>query len=58
MKLADDALVQIIEFLRQGLVEGRDISGLLRGLDLVDNGQGKLGMGPTLPNGWTASETD
>lgn len=44
MKLADDALIRIIEILRQGLMENKDISNLLRGLDLEVNSLGKLGV--------------
>ncbi len=44
MKLADDALIRIIEILRQGLMENKDISQLLRSLDLEVNSLGKLGV--------------
>lgn len=44
MKLADDALIRIIEILRQGLMEEKDISQLLRDLDLEPNHAGKLGV--------------
>ena len=44
MKLADDALIRIIEILRQGLMEGKDISDLLRGLDLEPDAHGKLSV--------------
>lgn len=42
MKLAPEALAQIIEILRLGLSEGRDVSQLLRELDLVPNSLGQL----------------
>ncbi len=61
MKLADDALIRIIEILRQGLMESKDISDLLRGLDLEVNSMGKLGVSSGNPS-WTATpdfpETD
>lgn len=57
MKLADDALIRIIEILRQGLMENKDISDLLRGLDLEPNGAGKLGVSQTAGD-WTVAETD
>lgn len=44
MKLADDALVQIIDFLRQGLMDNKDVSELLRTLDLHPNTSGKLSI--------------
>lgn len=44
MKLADDALIRIIEILRQGLMEEKDISDLLRNLDLEQNLHGKLSV--------------
>jgi hypothetical protein len=61
MKLADDALLQIIDFLRQGLVDNKDVSELLRGLNLHPNGEGKLSVaGPAVPTAWSQqdSETD
>lgn len=59
MKLADDALIRIIEILRQGLMEDKDISDLLRGLDLETTAEGKLGVSSG-DGSWTsaASETD
>ena len=42
MKLAPEALAQIIEILRLGLMEGCDVSQLLRDLDLVPNERGLL----------------
>lgn len=42
MKLAPEALAHIVEILRLGLTEGRDISQLLRDLDLVPNSLGQL----------------
>jgi hypothetical protein len=56
MRLADDALIRIIEILRQGLMENKDISDLLRTLDLEPNGAGKLGVSAQTTD-WTA-ETD
>lgn len=53
MKLADDALIRIIEILRQGLMENKDISDLLRELDLEQNSQGKLGVSSGSNAGWT-----
>lgn len=44
MKLADDALIRIIEILRQGLMEQKDISDLLRRLDLELDSSGKLAV--------------
>lgn len=62
MKLADDALIGIIEIFRQGLMENKDISELLRGLDLERTTDGKLGVASSSDStgGWTASpaETD
>lgn len=60
MKLADDALIGIIEIFRQGLMEEKDISELLRGLDLEKNADGKLGVASSSGGNWTASapETD
>jgi hypothetical protein len=62
MKLADDALIGIIEIFRQGLMENKDISELLRGLDLECTADGKLGVTSSSDStsGWTASapETD
>jgi hypothetical protein len=56
MKLADDALIRIIEILRQGLMESKDISDLLRGLDLEPDATGKLGVSSSSSE-WVA-ETD
>jgi hypothetical protein len=40
MKLADEVLVEIVDIVRTGLVEQKDISDLLRDLDLqVDKDQ-------------------
>lgn len=55
MKLADDALIRIIEILRQGLMENKDISDLLRGLDLEPNGSGKLGVAASGTD-WVSTE--
>ena len=56
MKLADDALIRIIEILRQGLMENKDISDLLRTLDLEVNSTGKLGVSSQSTD-WTATGT-
>lgn len=48
MKLAPDALIAIIEILRSALVEEKDVSELLRSLDLVDDGTGKLTVSKTV----------
>lgn len=42
MKLADDALLMIIEYLRQALLEEKDISNLLKEMELEPDGEGKL----------------
>lgn len=34
MKLSEEVLVEIIDIVRQGIVEGKDVSDLLRELDL------------------------
>lgn len=57
MKLADDALIRIIEILRQGLMEGKDISELLRSLELEQNPGGKLSVASSSGD-WTTSGTD
>lgn len=44
MKLADDAMIAVIEILRKGLVDGMDVSQLLRELDLSPDQFGKLGV--------------
>lgn len=56
MKLADDALIAIIEILRQGLMEGKDISEQLKALDLAPNDQGRLAVQSVSWAG--ATETD
>lgn len=62
MKLADDALIRIIEIFRQGLMDNKDISVLLRELDLEKNDVGKLAVSASVTNSdWTtpeAPETD
>lgn len=57
MKLADDALIRIIEIFRQGLMEQKDISSLLRELDLENNAAGKLSVSASNSD-WTASDTE
>lgn len=49
MKLAQDALIGIIEILRKGLVEGSDVSQLLKELDLEDDGTGRLALSANNP---------
>lgn len=34
MRLGEDVLLEIIDIVRQGIVEGKDVSDMLRGLDL------------------------
>lgn len=55
MKLGDDVLLCIMEALRKGLTEGVDISDLLREIDLVDDGTGKLKLAVPLKDVWTVS---
>ncbi len=60
MKLADDALIRIIEIFRQGLMENKDISELLRELELdVSGGKLAISAAPTAA-AWNtnAPETD
>lgn len=42
MKLADDALLLLIDIFRSALVEGKDISQSLRDLELNPDADGKL----------------
>jgi len=56
MKLADDALIRIIEIFRRGLMDNKDISVLLRELDLEANEGGRLSVPPTNSDDWTAPE--
>jgi hypothetical protein len=49
MKLAQDALIGIIEILRRGLVEGHDVSQLLRELDLEQDQAGQLKLSAASP---------
>ena len=61
MKLADDALIRIIEIFRQGLMEGKDVSDLLRTLELEPDVQGKLAVSSSGEASWmtsSAPETD
>ena len=53
MKLANDALIAIIGVFRKGLTEGTDVSDLLRNVDLVDDGSGKLKLNPNHEDIWT-----
>lgn len=46
MKLADDALLGVMACVRKGLVEGMDISDLLRKMELVQTPDGKLALDP------------
>ena len=59
MKLANDALIRIIEILRQGLMEEKDVSELLRELDLEQDSSGCLRVSSS-HNEWKATipETD
>jgi hypothetical protein len=56
MKFADDALIRIIEIFRQGLMEGKDISDLLRGLKLEKNADGKLSVSESQDTEWSTTE--
>jgi hypothetical protein len=61
MKLADEALIRIIEIFRQGLMDNKDVSVLLRELDLERNASGKLTVSAADVADWTvpeAPETD
>lgn len=59
MKLGDDVLLSIIEALRKAIVEGVDISDLLRDLDLEpDSSTGKLKLSAQLKDIWTTVPTD
>lgn len=42
MKLSNEALAQIVEIFRRGILEMADVSQELRDLDLVDDGSGRL----------------
>lgn len=45
MKLSEEVLVEIIDIVRQGIAEGKDISELLRAMDLVVTfGENKIGL--------------
>lgn len=44
MKLAKDVLVEIIDIVRTGLSEGKDISELLREMDLVIDLDGQVAL--------------
>jgi hypothetical protein len=56
MKLADDALLMLVEIFRRGILEMGDVSQAMRDLDLIEDSEGKL----TLKHkGWdTVSDTD
>ncbi len=47
MKLADDALIMLMEIFRQGIMELKDISQGLREIDLVPDSSGKLTLRQT-----------
>lgn len=47
MKLAEDSLIEIVDIVREGLVEGKDISQMLRDLDLSTTIDGRLGLSKT-----------
>ena len=53
MKLANDALIAIITVFRKGLTEGSDVSEMLRNVDLVEDGSGKLKLNPQHEDIWT-----
>lgn len=56
MKLADDTLLMMIDIFRRGILEGMDVSQLLRDLDLIQDADGKLGLKTTA---WkSTAETD
>jgi len=55
MKLANDALLCVIEAMRKGLVEGVDISDLLKEIDLVPDDEGKLKLSVHVKDVWTVS---
>ena len=44
MRLGDDVLIEIVDIVRQGLVEGKDVSELLRALDVVGHVSGNVGL--------------
>lgn len=56
MKLADDALLMLVEIFRRGILELKDISQDLRDIDLVEDSEGKLTLRKMM---WSQpSETD
>lgn len=56
MKLAEDVLLAIIASFRKGIIEEIDISELLRNLELVPDGNGKLKLSPDQVDIWTTRE--
>ena len=52
MKLADNALLAIMEALRRGLTEMVDVSDLLKQLDLEPDANGKLALTKDLKDVW------
>lgn len=56
MKLAPDALLAIMGTFRKGLIENIDISDLLKGLDLIPDGEGKLKLSPNQEDIWSTKE--
>jgi hypothetical protein len=58
MKLANDALVAIIGVFRKGLIEGTDVSELLRNIDLVQDESGRLKLNPNHDDIWTPRKFD
>jgi hypothetical protein len=53
MKLANDALIAIIGVFRKGIIEGTDISDLLRNIDLVPDDSDRLKLSPEHEDIWT-----
>lgn len=52
MKLNNDALVAIISIFRKGLLENKDVSELLRNLDLVVDSENKLSLNKESDDLW------
>lgn len=44
MKLGEDVLLEIMSILQRGLLEQRDVSQMLRDLDIVQGNEGKLNL--------------
>lgn len=56
MKLAEDVLIAIMASFRKGILEEIDISGLLRELDLVQDGSGRLTLSSHQRDIWSSVE--